>query len=525
MSILFEENTKPTSKKPKRFQDISSMKGGLSSKAAPKIPPLFDNLFDAPARPAHDPSPKSSVQEDRDVLSDLLTSQAYVSEYAQITPLPGPPDAAVVRARQSAEESFRMLARFATDIVSTLEQIDNALTEERRRQLSKKPPDGADFRLRGLHAVKYAISEKCLRRHQKHVLRFQGIKQSLISLLEHVNTTRETRQVLLNIEKLYRDLRAFDTADLKLPVLKRRKARIASLIAAYPRPPAPIGRAIEEARQRFVPVTGFFVDTGWAEGVLQTAVFPGESIEKRLQMVLGNRDAIGRAVLASSTEFMRAREIGEDLLPIVFLLFVRYYFRRLYEIEMGKQIVLRDYTDIGARIAQFRQLSPAGFGITEAFLDEKCLTMPLAALPPDNIYRDAISIFEQLPYFLCPIDFCVAVHEGLKTLQNIASTRSFDYLLEKGKLSAKRDHLLCLDDLVDVFTVVFLLANPVPTIAIVLEFEPYIRGLEMTSELEFSFTNISAIVGHLLKLNIEEFMQAARRKAEAAMEVDPLLGK
>jgi hypothetical protein len=149
----------------------------------------------------------------------------------------------------------------------------------------------------------------------------------------------------------------------------------------------------------------------------------------------------------------------------------------------------------------------------------------LADFPPDNLYQTAIAIFDALPYFICPIDFCMALHEGLKTLQNIASERSFEYLKAKGTWSAKRDHLLCLDDLVDVLTIVFLLANPMPTIGIVLAFEPYIHGLEMTSELEFAFTNISAMVGHLLEVTMEDFIQETRAKAVAAMEFDPLLGK
>jgi hypothetical protein len=335
----------------------------------------------------------------------------------------------------------------------------------------------------------------------------------------------ETRMVVIESERLNRELGLFEMADTKLPLLKKREGQLSALIEHFVSPPTQIGPAIEDARKRFVPTTGFFVETGFPESVLQSVIYPGESVEKRLQIIIQNPDAIGRMVLASSTEFMKSSDIPEDRLPIMFLLFARYYFKRLYELEIGRQIVRRDYTDISARVSQLRQLSPAGFGITEAFLDERCVSVPLSAFPAENLYRPALAIFESLPYFLCPIDFCVALHEGLKTLQNIASTRSFEYLKAKGKLSAKRDHLLCLDDLVDVFTILFLLANPVATIGIVLAFEPYIHGLEMTSELEFAFTNISAIVGHLLEIKMEDFIQEARRKAVAAMEFDPLLGK
>jgi hypothetical protein len=223
---------------------------------------------------------------------------------------------------------------------------------------------------------------------------------------------------------------------------------------------------------------------------------------------------------------MRAKEIPDEQLPIVFLLFTRYYFQRLYESEIRHEIARIDFADVGARVTQMRQLNAAGFGVTEAFLDWRTLTAPLSTVTVDgNPYRTPIETFERLPYYVCPIDFCVTLAEALRAIQNIASRCSFEYLSRRGKVSAKRDHLLCLDELVDVSTVVFLLANPVPTIGLVLAFEPYIRGLEMTSDLDFAFTNISAIIRHILDLNMEEFMQAARAKAEAAMEIDPLLGQ
>jgi hypothetical protein len=58
-----------------------------------------------------------------------------------------------------------------------------------------------------------------------------------------------------------------------------------------------------------VPAAGFFLDTGEPEGILQTVIFPGDMIEKRLQTRLANRNAIGRVVLASSTELMKAADV------------------------------------------------------------------------------------------------------------------------------------------------------------------------------------------------------------------------
>jgi hypothetical protein len=258
--------------------------------------------------------------------------------------------------------------------------------------------------------------------------------------------------------------------------------------------------------------------------VLQTAIFPGDGVEGRLRAVLADREAIGRAVLASATELACVHGLADDARPIMFLLCARYYCKRIYEVAIGSELIGRDYADVSARVAQLRRLSPAGFGISDAFLDERWLAVPLAAFPVENPYREVISNFETLPYYICPIDFCVAWHERLKTLQGIASNRSFECLLRKGMVSAKWEHLLCLDDLVDISTVMLLLANPIPTIGVVLAFQPYVHGLEMAAELEFAFTSLTVIVERLMRLDIEKFLQAARAKVEAVLDVDTLLG-
>jgi hypothetical protein len=229
-------------------------------------------------------------------------------------------------------------------------------------------------------------------------------------------------------------------------------------------------------------------------------------------------------LLRSSQEFIKANDLPDDALSILFLLLARLCFKKLYEGELGRMIVHSDYKGFTNRVAHFRQLSPSDFGITENFLPHVLLSVPLAEFPDQNPYKDTIALFERLTYYICPIDFCMNLHVALRRLQNIASSASFEYVNSRGTLSAKRDHLLCTDDLVDISTVIFLLGNPVPVSALVQAFEPFIHGLEMTSELEFAFTSISAIVTRLLELDVDSFMQEARAKAEAASDVDPLLG-
>ena len=94
--------------------------------------------------------------------------------------------------------------------------------------------------------------------------------------------------------------------------------------------------------------------------------------------------------------------------------------------------------------------------------------------------------------------------------------------MEKGKVIAKSDHLLCLDDLFDISLLVFLLSNAIPIYPLVKSFQPYYKGLEMTSDLEFAFTNIEAIISHIELMDLNSFLQTAKERINESLEIDPL---
>jgi hypothetical protein len=170
-----------------------------------------------------------------------------------------------------------------------------------------------------------------------------------------------------------------------------------------------------------------------------------------------------------------------------------------------------------------RKLPPLAFGVNQNFLSSAYHSIPLGALPRDNPYAAAITALQTAPFQYCPIDFCRVIHVALKEIQGTASEISFaNTTAATGKVVAKSDHLLSLDDLFDITLIVFLVCEPDGIPPLVHRFEPFIAGLELTAELEFSFTNISALVRHIEDLDFDAFMETARKASESAIEVEPL---
>ena len=169
-----------------------------------------------------------------------------------------------------------------------------------------------------------------------------------------------------------------------------------------------------------------------------------------------------------------------------------------------------------------RLLSPIAFGINESFLPAKYRTVPLAKFRDNNPYGESVGLLVSAALQCCPIDFSKVIYDALKSIQAIASKISYDAKVAAGKVEAKGDHLLCLDDLADVTLIVFLLSEPCALATAVNNLGPYVQGLQMLSELEFAFTNIAAVVRHIMELDFDKFMEEANARSATVLETDPL---
>jgi hypothetical protein len=247
-----------------------------------------------------------------------------------------------------------------------------------------------------------------------------------------------------------------------------------------------------------------------------------EVTQKRIARVVQSPGAGGKIALAMANEAMKGRpRVTDATLPSAFLMAARYLFGQLY-IRVPPLATNRDYL---RRLAELRKLSPAALGVNPSFLDPRLLVSPLASFPPVHEYSPAVDFLTMAVFEYCPIDFCQAVQKALMAIQRVASVRSWKAQSDATKMvCAMGEHLLSLDDLFDIALVVWLLAEPGAFQPLVAQFQPYIRGLELTSDLDFAFANVTALVRHVTELDIERFVAETRKKwqQEADVEADPL---
>lgn len=529
MDLLLEE-TAP--KKSKRKGLLALGRSGLSKKAPVSPGPVLgQNLFDEePERPKAiskkqlATSPSTEFAESPEA---LLNEYPELKDYVLLSPVTDSElSAAGIKQKivQSANSNLDFLGTFQVRVVEFLEKTDNRRTEVLQEFKRQRLPDGDAFKIGQWYCLKYDMSIEICDFLKRRALAFQKKVRRLTSLLTIVLRNPQRVEVKLNRAELEAHFQAFREE----PTYKRMKSlqkRAIDEISMYKRPKVKSATITALCEQLFNSDMGYFPEHGRAESLFEISVGDGFHIQKRIDMMMVNPSVVGKAILASANEYLKAHDMKDSDLQVYFILFCRLYFARMYTGEIGNIIKTYNYGDYARRVSQLRTLSSVGFGFAENFLDEKYRAMPLNSFPCDNPYKRAVELFEQLPFYTCPIDFCAACHHALQELQNVASEISWSLKeRETGKIYAKSDHLLCLDDLRDIALIVYLLGNPVPVAGLVNAFEPYIRGLEMTAELEFAYTNISAMVSHIQSLDIDGFMKEAADRTEKMMDVDPLLG-
>ena len=529
MDLLLEE-TAP--KKTKR-KGLLALKGvGLSSKGKGSPGPVVgQNLFaEAPEKPK--PAKKKQLSTSHSVefaesLESFLEEHPEIQEYVLLAPVTDSeltPEQVKSKITQSANAHLDYLGGFQVRIVEFLEKTDNRKTEVLQEFQKQRLPLGDVFQIGKWYCLKYDLSLELCDFLKTRALKFQKKVRRLTDLLTMVLNDPQKIEVKLNHSVLEEHFKAY-RKETGYQRRKQLQKQACEEISNYKKPKVKTATVTALCTKLFNTEMGFFPDEGVAESLFETSVGDGFGVQKRIDMIMVNPAVVGKAILASANEYLKAHDMKESDLQVYFILFCRLYFSRLYLGELGNIIKTYNYGEYARKVSQLRALSAIGFGFTENFLDDKYKAMPLNSFPRDNPYRQAIDRFEQLPFHTCPIDFCAACHAALRVLQNIASEISWSLKEQQtGKIYAKSDHVLCLDDLRDITMIVYLLGNPVPVAGLVHAFDPFIRGLELTSELEFAYTNISAMVSHILSLDIDAFMKEAATRTEEMMDVDPLLG-
>lgn len=119
--------------------------------------------------------------------------------------------------------------------------------------------------------------------------------------------------------------------------------------------------------------------------------------------------------------------------------------------------------------------------------------------------------------------FARSVFEAMRSLQNVARDISYETKTKRsGQIGAKTDHNLSNDELLDVMLIVILLSCPTQLQAILSILGKYFEGLQMTSKLQFSYTNLSAVLRVISQDDINTVIEQAKIRAKKAIETDPL---
>ncbi|OHT05587.1 hypothetical protein TRFO_26583 [Tritrichomonas foetus] len=449
---------------------------------------------------------------------------------------------------RSANSNTVIMSNFARRIVFQLEQLDNEHQKLESQIMTLGVPIGAPFKLRGLYSLKHNNTLKVNELMANHIKRTQNLVQYIGKLLDIASNNPKDREVKLNHQLLESELNDY-SKETKLQLVNKLQRTVKTKIKQEKKEilssTEKLSKITKLCASMFREEEHFFPDFGEAESLFATVIeqMTGpqrEYIEKSIVELTNKPNLSGKILFAVASNFLNIHNIHTDNLQYYFLLFARYFFSRVFIMgnltlpiipkisNSNKTNDTESLENFVMKVKLILKHSPVALGCQENFLPNKYKTMALQVFPKDNPYKDAIDIFSSLPYYTCPIDFCRAMHEGLKVVQNIASEISFKEKYEAtGKVYAKSDHLLCLDDLFDITMITMLIANPIPVYQLVEAFQPYIGGLQMTSELEFAFTNVHALMQHISSINVEKFTKDAKLRLEESMETDPLniLGK
>ncbi|EAY20368.1 hypothetical protein TVAG_193440 [Trichomonas vaginalis G3] len=473
------------------------------------------------------------TEKPNELVENFLKSHPALQEFVRLSPIAEfglTQEQIQEKIQQSAQNDFARFKNITPILFGQQTRVDTLIEKINKKYANQKVPFGASLNRRGLHSLTYTLRVDRVELCRDNIDRVSEILQFIGHLINIFSSSTVTQELRIDINGLEQAITNFEETNPEYIKMSRiihqvdkEVKKTETIDSSWPTIRNIVGKL-------FNPQTGYFPDLGTAESLFEIFVqsFPTEikqKLDKLIDLSISHPNAIGKAILTQSKEVMKYYDIDSDQnLQYMFILFARYFFSQIYQSTIGPNILSADISTFTARIVSLRKLSPIGFGFSGNFLPENLKGLTLESFPADNPYKEAIGCFELIQFQYCPLDFCRAVHEALKTIQSIASEISFEIKTNanNGKIYAKSDHLLCLDDLFDISLIVLVLAAPVSLKAMVEQFEPYIESLEMTAELEFAFTNISAMVKHIMEMDISNFMNAAKERTNQFVDIDPL---
>jgi hypothetical protein len=533
MSILFSETAqKKPPRLPKPKKSLSQLQGGLSS--TPKsssIPSIFGDFPDPfPSEPLLRPR-KGSPDRPREpangnrIVQQFIDSDPELKSRCSLVPnttldlTNEKKHAAAVDSAVKAQLSLAPVQRLAESILNRWKNRKADFVKDFRGFSPHKSDTYA--RKAGLCRYKDLFGQLMVRVNgvldmfSEFSVKIAGI---LRLVQQHEDVDLLVRLGLAELEQSLAGFEATDPECLRLEQAIARERRELSKKLNY----GDYGKCFELAQESFDPVTNSYPDTGRIDKLFGfiTDREADEQTQKRIARMMQRPALGGKVALALANDAMKDRVRNtEAVLPAAFLMASRYLFSQLYVRAPCPQAD----PEFLRRIEEMRKFSPIVFDVNPGFLKPQLMGIAISNFPEKNRYREAVEFFRIAMFQYCPIDFCQVIRKAVTSIQQSASMKSWKTQHKAtGMVHAKGDHLLSFDDLFDIALIIWLLAEPAAFQPLVIMWEPYIRGLELTSELEFAFTNITALVRHVIDLDFDRFLEQAKNKVQEVMEIDPL---
>lgn len=533
MSILFEESETPKKKQARKpINFVSGLKKKPNALGSPSLDDIFGNPTPAKSQStpklAKSPVAQSEMTQDQKILA-FLDSKTELKKYLFVVPNTDK-ELTYEKLHDRAVEAAKSSQLKLSPCFELQERIQNQMNEKKeklRKSIQKYAPHKYDgLYRRGLIALYYQLGMKQIRRVEKYLDYFTKVTLMIGEVVHMIQSKGSTVEIRLCAQEIESDLLNYENNDKKC-VKYRNGQKIMMYKLKYEKVAfeCDLTRLFNECTKIYNQETSYFPDTGIYESTTLSLLEEQDSeqidtLQQREIYIIENPEAAGKVIISIARDIIGQES---DYLQYGFLLFTRNIFHRLYCRYFSQKLELMDYKPFTKRMKTLSQVSYIGFGMTGNFIPERLISVPICDFPKENPYSEAVELLTILNFQVCPIEFCKVMNDALRIIQNVASDFSFKAKAKAtGKVFAKSDHLLCLDDLFDITVFVFILAAPLNVPALLDIFSPYFQGLDLTAELQFAYTNINAIVMHVQSIDLDSFIQSAKHKSVQLTEIDPL---
>lgn len=441
----------------------------------------------------------------------------------------------IIKIAESIEKTYKLMdSIFETQISQERKTIDNKKKKLKEKVEKISKDTQMDFHKKATKILYLDLNEELTDLEEKNI---QKVSDNLVKSLEYAKLLHNedpTIDVKINTPNIENDIKNFTENDKKYNLLLERRNTLKKHFHKIKTKDnlRSIHLAIVSLCKvnNYEPQFSYFYDEGTNLMTFQQILdkLPNEfqrKIEFRINQSIKNPNATGKLIVATSQELCDMKRLNfEKYLPYIFLYFTRHFFNQLYTKSLFEVMLPSKSKEFTKRVQRLRNIPPLGFGFAQRYLIPTLNSLRLKDFPANHMYCDACQLFSRSSFFVNPFDFCRVIFEAFQKIQKVASNFDFETRQkETGQLFAKSESLLSFDDLFDISLIVFLLAGVGDTFVLTDAFYPFVYGMGLPSEFEFTFTNLHEICQQIANMDIDKFMDDAMERTAKDQEKDPLM--